>query len=54
MTKAEIKRLILAAIEAARRQHLPFVEVKIGNEAIVRIPLMPDDKPIAESHELVL
>jgi hypothetical protein len=41
MTKAKI-RTIEAAIEAARKQRLPFVEVT--EEGItVRIPLVPDN-----------
>jgi hypothetical protein len=53
MTLAEINRMIRAAIRAARKEGVPVVEVKIGDDAIVRIPLMPD-KTIAESEEIVL
>jgi hypothetical protein len=53
MTLAEIHRMIRAAIRAARREGAPEVEVKIGDEAIVRIPLSPE-KPIAEPKEIVL
>jgi hypothetical protein len=53
MTLAEIHRMIRAAIRAARREGAPEVEVKIGNEATVRIPLL-SDKPIAEPDEVVL
>jgi hypothetical protein len=53
MTLAEIHRMIRAAIRAARREGAPEVEVKIGNEATVRIPLLAD-KPIAEPDEVVL
>lgn len=54
MTLAEINRMIRAAIRAARQEGASVVEVKIGDEATVRIPLAPDDKPIAESEEIVL
>jgi hypothetical protein len=53
VTKAKIKRLVDAAIEAARKHGVTMVEVEIGNEATVRIPLVPD-KAIAESEEIVL
>jgi hypothetical protein len=53
MTLAEIQRMIRAAIRAARKEGAPEVEVKIGDEAIVRIPLAPE-KPVAESEEIVL
>ena len=53
MTNAKIKRLVDAAIEAARKHGVAEVEVKIGNEATVRIPLTPD-KPLAESEDIVL
>jgi hypothetical protein len=53
MTLAEINRMIRAAIRAARQEGAPVVEVKIGDEATVRIPLAPD-KPVAESEEIVL
>jgi hypothetical protein len=52
MTKAEIKRLVDAVIEAARKNGVPEVEVTI-DDATVRIPLAPD-KPIAEPKEIVL
>jgi hypothetical protein len=48
MTKAEIKRLVDAAIEAARKHGVAAVEVKIGDGAMVRIPLAPG-RPIGES-----
>jgi hypothetical protein len=54
MTLAEINRMIRAAIRAARKEGASVVEVKIGDEATVRIPLVPDDKPIADSTEIVL
>jgi hypothetical protein len=47
MTKAKIKRLIDAAIEAARKQRTTLV-VEIDG-AIIRVPPTPDDKPIAVS-----
>jgi len=53
MTLAEINRMIRAAIRAARKEGATEVEVKIGDEATVRIPLAPD-KPVAESDEVVL
>jgi hypothetical protein len=46
MTLAEINRMIRAAIRAARKGGAHEVEVKIGDDATVRIPLAPD-KPIA-------
>ena len=52
MTKAEIKRLVDAAIEAARKNGVLEVEVRI-EEATVRIPLAPE-KPVAEPDEVVL
>jgi hypothetical protein len=52
MTKAEIKRLVDAVIESARKNGVREVEVTI-DDATVRIPLAPD-KPIAESAEIVL
>jgi hypothetical protein len=54
MTLVQINRMIRAAIRAARQEGASVVEVKISEEAIVRIPLVPDDKPIAESKEIVL
>jgi hypothetical protein len=53
MTLAQINRMISAAIRAARKEGVPFVEVKFCDEATVRIPLVPD-KPIAESDPVVL
>ena len=53
MTLAEINRMIRAAIRAARQEGAAVVEVTIGDEATVRIPLAPD-KPIAEPDEIVL
>jgi hypothetical protein len=54
MTKAEIRRLVDAAIEAARKHGVAAVEVRIDVDgATVRIPLVPD-KAIAESEEVVL
>lgn len=49
ITQAEIER----AIRAAKKAGLAEVEVKIGNEASIRIPLAPD-KPLAESDDIVL
>ena len=47
MTLAKINRMIRAAIRAAKQEGASVVEVKIGDDATVRIPLAPD-KPIAE------
>jgi hypothetical protein len=52
MTKAEIKRLVDAVIESARKNGVREVELTI-DEATVRIPLVPDN-PIAEPKEIVL
>jgi hypothetical protein len=41
MTLAEIHRMIRAAIRAAREEGAPEIEVKIGDKANVRIPLLP-------------
>jgi len=49
ITQAEIER----AIRAARKEGVTEVELKIGDEASIRIPLAPD-KPVAESGEIVL
>ena len=48
-TQAEIER----AIRAAKKAGLAVVEVRIGGEASIRIPLAPD-KAVAESEEVVL
>jgi hypothetical protein len=53
MTLAEINRIIRAVIRAARQEGAQVVEVTIGDEATVRIPLAPD-KPIAEPDEVIL
>lgn len=52
MTLAEINRMIRAAMRAARQEGAAVVEVTIGGEATVRIPL--NGKPIAEPEEVVL
>jgi hypothetical protein len=49
ITEVEIQR----AIRAARKAGLTEVEVKIGDQASVRIPLVPD-KPVAESEDIIL
>ena len=54
MTLAEINRTIRAAIRAARKEGAYEVEVKIGDDATVRIPLTAPDKAIAKSEEVVL
>jgi hypothetical protein len=53
MTLAEINRTIRATIRAARQEGAHEVEVKIGDDATVRIPLAID-KPLAESDPVVL
>jgi hypothetical protein len=53
VTLAEINRMIRAAIRAARQKGATEVEVKIGDEATVRIPIAPE-KTIAEPDEVVL
>jgi hypothetical protein len=53
MTLVEINRMIRAAIRAARKEGAPVVEVKIGDEATVRIPLVLE-KSIADAKEIVL
>jgi len=58
MTLAEINRMIRAAIRAARKEGALEVQVTIGDEATVRIPLAPDmpatDKRLVEDVEIVL
>ena len=58
MTLAEINRMIRAAIRAARKEGLSEVQVTIGGEATVRIPLAPDmpasDKQVADGGDIVL
>jgi hypothetical protein len=49
ITQAEIER----AIRAAKKAGVTEVEVKIGNQASIRIPLAPD-KPVAEADEIIL
>jgi hypothetical protein len=49
ITQAEIER----AIRAARKAGVTQIEVKIGDEVFIRIPLAPE-QPIAESGEVVL
>jgi hypothetical protein len=49
ITQAEIER----AIRAAKKAGLTEVEVRLGDEASIRIPLAPD-KAVAESGEVVL
>ena len=49
MTLAEINRMIRAAIRAARKEGATVVEVRIGDEATVRIPLAPDE-PNGDNH----
>jgi hypothetical protein len=49
ITQAEIER----AIRAAKKAGLTEVEVKIGEDAVLRIPLLPD-KGVAESGDAVL
>ena len=57
MTIVEINRMIRAAIRAARKEGAAEVQVTIGGEATVRIPLspdMPEDKEVADGREIVL
>ena len=49
ITQAEIER----AIRAAKKAGVTEVEVRIGDDASIRIPLTPE-KPIAEPREIVL
>jgi hypothetical protein len=49
ITQVEIER----AIRAAKKAGLTEVELKIGDEASIRFPLVPE-KPVAESDEVVL
>jgi anion-transporting ArsA/GET3 family ATPase len=49
VTQADIAR----AIRAAQKAGLAEVEVKISDQASIRIPLVPE-KPVAESEEIVL
>jgi hypothetical protein len=49
ITQAEIER----AIRAAKKAGATEVEVRIGDEASIRIPLVAE-KPVAESDEVVL
>jgi hypothetical protein len=49
ITQAEIQRVI----RAGKKEGVAAVELKIGGETSVRIPLAPD-KPIAEADEVVL
>jgi hypothetical protein len=53
MTLAEISRMIRAAIRAARKEGAYAIEVKIGDEATVRIPLAPE-RPLADCEEVIL
>ena len=50
MTLAEINRMIRAAIRAARQEGAAMVEVTIGGETTVRIPLAPE-KPVADPRQ---
>jgi hypothetical protein len=49
ITQVEIER----AIRAARKAGLTEIEVRVGDEVSIRIPLVPD-KDIAEPEEIVL
>jgi hypothetical protein len=49
ITQAEIERVI----RAARKAGVTEIEVKIGDDASIRIPLAPE-QPIAKSDEVVL
>jgi hypothetical protein len=50
ITQAEIER----AIRAAKKAGLTEVEVRLGDEASIRIPLVRAEKPIADVGEIVL
>ena len=49
ITQAEIERVI----RAAKKAGLTEVEVRLGDEASIRIPLAPE-KPIAHDGEIIL
>jgi hypothetical protein len=49
VTQAEIER----AIRAAKKAALTEVEVRLGNDTSIRIPLTPN-KPVAEAGEIIL
>jgi hypothetical protein len=49
ITQAEIER----AIRAAKKAGLPEIEIKIGNDAAIRIPISPNN-PVADSGDLIL
>jgi hypothetical protein len=49
ITQAEIER----ALRAAKKAGASEVEVKIGDQASIRIPLAPE-KPVAEYGEIIL
>ncbi len=49
ITQAEIER----AIRAAKKAGLTEVEVRLGDEASIRIPLAPE-KAIADAGEIIL
>ncbi len=48
-TQAEIER----AIRAAKKNGATAVELKIGDQASIRIPLVPEER-LADSQEVVL
>jgi 2-iminoacetate synthase ThiH len=49
ITQAEIER----DIRAAKKAGITEIELKIGDNATVRISLMPE-KPVAETREIIL
>jgi 2-iminoacetate synthase ThiH len=49
ITQAEIER----AIRAAKKAGLTEIEIKIGDDATIRIPISPNDT-VADSGDLVL
>jgi hypothetical protein len=53
VTLAQIDRMIRGAIRAAKKEGVAEVEVKIGDDASIRIPLAPE-KSLAESDPVVL
>jgi hypothetical protein len=50
ISQAEIERVL----RAAKKVGVTEIELKIGNDATVRIPLVAPDKSVAETEEIVL
>ena len=53
MTSRRTTARYVLRLGAARKEGAALVEVTIGDEATVRIPLASDDKPIAKSEQTV-